>query len=118
MKLPVTVKEDSLSLSQDYLFQSNLSGGYNLLINCNLRAVIIQNNSDEPKKILKKTRLGVLTKIDETNIYTAYNKDSDLVYKPNITTNIIVSRPNDLTLKTSINFSITMYRKSEIVQHI
>ena len=56
--------------------------------------------------------------MDKTNAYTTHNEDSDLVYEPNKTSDIMVSKPNDLTLETSINFSITMYRKSEIVQRI
>ena len=118
MKLPVTVKGGGLPLSQDYLFQSSLSEGYNLLTDCNLRTVVIQNNSNELKKILKKTRLGVLTEIDKTNAYTTHNKNSDLAYKSSKTEDIMVFRLNDLTLKTSINFSITTYRKLEIVQCI
>ena len=118
MKLPVTVKGGDLPSSQDYLFQSSLPGGYNLLTDCNLRTVIIQNDSDGPKKILEKTRLGVLTEMDETNAYTAHDKDSNLAYELSKTEDIMVSRLNDLTLETSIDFSITVYRKSEIVQHI
>ena len=53
--------------------------------------------------------------MDETNAYTIYNEDSDLAYKLSKIKDIIVSRLNDLTLKTSIDFSIITYRKSEIV---
>ena len=117
MRLPVTVKGDDLPLSQDYLFQSSLPGGYNLLTDCNLRTVLIRNDSDEPKKILEKTRLGNLTELDETNAY-AVDKDSKLAYKPNKTDNIMVSRLNNLNLETNIDFSITAYRCSEIVKRI
>ena len=118
MKLPVTVKGDGLPLSQDYLFQSSLPGGYNLLTDCNLGTVVIRNDSDEPKKILEKTRLGVLTEMDETNAYAAHDEDSDLAYEPSKTDDIMVSRPDDPALETSIDFGITAYGKSEIVQRI
>ena len=56
--------------------------------------------------------------MDKTNAYTTHNKDLDLAYKLSKTEDIIVSKLNDLTLETSINFSIIVYKKSEIVQHI
>ena len=111
------VKGDDLPLSQDYLFQSSLPRGYNLLTDCNLRTVLIRNDSDEPRKILEKTRLGNLTELDETNAYAA-DKDSELAYKPNKTDDIMVSRLNNLNLETNIDFSITAYGCSEIVKRI
>ena len=56
--------------------------------------------------------------MNETNAYITHNKNSDLAYKLSKTNDIMVFRPDDPVLKTSINFSITVYRKSEIVQHI
>ena len=117
MRLPVMIKGDDLSLSQDYLFQFSLLRGYNLLTDCNLRTVLIRNDSDEPRKILEKTRLGNLTKLDKTNAYAA-EEDSDLAYEPNKADNIMVSRPSNLSLETNIDFSITTYRNSEIVKRI